>query len=485
MIVLYQKMNQEYLIENSTYFKELLTDDKIKKQENIEEIIDKFPDCFVKFMNEFIEHKRIKNLSINLETYIKIYETIDMYKFKRSVFLRELERCYQGTRNIDKLSGEGWDLYLPETQGLYTIRNVYPENLRNLKNVKTQYKFKFEITDIDSSFLNDENVDEDITELFLFHVKVFYFNPFNIEEIYIEDTSDEEQTMYTIPKWILKNMRNIEVLILGNNYVQEIDLSNMINLRKLYTGNSIQKTDFSNLVNLRALYFGSQYNQKTDLSNLVNLEVLCFGSQYNQETDLSNLINLRELEFGYDYNQETDLSSLVNLRELKIRCYYNKITNLSSLVNLRELYIGCSNQKIDLSGLINLRELRFGYEYNQETDLSSHINLEELDFGCKYNQKTDLSSLINLRVLEFGPEYNQETNLSNLKYLRKLYFGHNYNQKTDLSSLVNLKELIFGNRYRYDIDLINCEKIKSVVVGPYYSESVFSTQNFVLHQSTF
>jgi hypothetical protein len=421
-------MNRDYLIKHSTYFKELLTDDIIVHQENIKEITSKFPDCFIEFMNEFIENKRTKNLSIDLESYIKIYETIDMFGFKRDIFLRELEKHYKGTRNIYELSGEGWDLYLPETFGLYTMRNVYPINRRN---VKTQYKIKLEITDVNCNFLIDEKVDEIITNLFLFHVKVFYFNPPDNQEII-----KEEQTLYTIPKWILKIMKNIEILIFGAYYNQKINLSNFINLRELTFGvNYNQKTNLSNLTNLRKLRFSGEYNQKTDLSNLINLKVLIFGSDYNQETNLTGLVNLRELYFGCDYNQEINLSNLVNLRILVFGNNYD--------------------QKTDLTNLKNLRELTFGSKYNQETNLSNLRNLEILDFFEYYNQKTNLSSLVNLKVLRLGEYYNQET---------------------DLSSLVNLRELRLGEYCNFPIDISNCKKIQTVIVDSKFSSKITNPQ---------
>jgi predicted house-cleaning noncanonical NTP pyrophosphatase (MazG superfamily) len=222
-------MDRDYLIENSAYLKRILSDDMInQEQEKFGEMISKFPDCFIKYVNEFIEHKNTENLSITLENYKKIYEAIDMFEFKRDVFLRDLETYhYQGTRNIYQLSGEGWDLYLPETQGWYVINNTLPENLEN---VKTQYGVNLQISDsIDRSFLSDESVRPLVTELFLFHVKVFYYSP------YIQDIT-RDQHLYVIPEWILDVSGDIHISKIGIYPDQKLDISHY----------SLLNLDFSN-----------------------------------------------------------------------------------------------------------------------------------------------------------------------------------------------------------------------------------------------
>ena len=118
----------------------------------------------------------------------------------------------------------------------------------------------------------------------------------------------------------LSNLVNLTYLNLGNYFNKEIDLSNLVNLKELELGKEFNKyidpffpgnltypnsefeLDLSNQTNLRKLTVGSYFYQNVNFSNLDNLRELVWYC--NKNLDLSNLTNLTHLILGHCFNQE-------------------------------------------------------------------------------------------------------------------------------------------------------------------------------------
>jgi hypothetical protein len=361
-----------------------------------------FPSVFDEFLRNIVNRGHSDKMEIRLKRYVQIYDTLKKFSFS-DIIMRELEKHYKGTKNVHKLSGNAWDLYLPETDQTYEISKKPP---KNMDTVKTEIKVKLMLFNPNEAklWLNEEKY----TNLCLYQIKELGYH------------RDED-----FPSWLPSKLPNITKLSFWHGFNRKIDLSPFKALTELYLPSSYKQTlNLENLTLLEVLDCGSSFNRKLNLKNNKNLRFLRLSNQYNQELDLSNQTMLEHLEFGYSYDQE-----------------------------------------LNLKPLINLEKLQFGESYNQEIDLSSQTLLKVLRFGFSFNQELNLKPLINLEKLYFGHSYNQKTDLSNQTSLRVLHFRKSFDQKVNLDSLVNLRELVFSPSYSHEISLIRNTKLKSMLYG--------------------
>ena len=186
---------------------------------------------------------------------------------------------------------------------------------------------------------------------------------------------------------------NLDTLIVRNNQLTSLDVSNLTNLTHLNVGgNPFTSLDISNLVNLTTLsIWGSQFTS-FDISNLPNLANVTFAVNHlltslnisdlpnlwnlnvggNNQLTLLNISNFPNLEFlAVQNNQLTSLylSNLPSLLSLDVR--NNQLTSLD-LTGLNRLIghwvnIGNQNPTLALTGANN--------NYSLEIELNNPTNL--------------------------------------------------------------------------------------------------------------
>ena len=224
----------------------------------------------------------------------------------------------------------------------------------------------------------------------------------NLKELYLPSSPIEELEL-------LKELKNLEILILSNNYcLNDISpLSNCTNLKNL----DISKTEITDISSIKSLTKLEELNLEKDWNLSESIK-----KQLTNISNLSNLVNLKKLNLrGWNIIDITPLKSLINLKELDISSNRNisDISVLKNLINLEILDISALSLKNiePLKGLIKLRKLDLSF--NDLTDISpiiSLINLEKLDLKYNYNLKNIslVSSLINLKELN-GDKIDKST----------------------------------------------------------------------------
>lgn len=166
----------------------------------------------------------------------------------------------------------------------------------------------------------------------------------------------------------IENFTNLEVLDCHWNVLESLDVSQLSNLTTLICNNNrLTNLNVSGLTNLKILNCGFDTTiptpfpnelQQLDLSDLINLEELYCNSNQLTSLDCSNSPNLSILICNLNNLIDLNLTGLTNLQ--KLNCSYNQLTslNVSDLVNLN--WLDCSSSQIsnlDLSNLSNLSTL--------------------------------------------------------------------------------------------------------------------------------
>ncbi len=208
---------------------------------------------------------------------------------------------------------------------------------------------------------------------------------------------------------------NLKVLEINTGFVTAIDLSNNINLRELRINDEATNLDLNldNLINLRKLaYFG-------------NLPTL----------DLSDCIKLIEVSIGYTTASNIGLSSI-------------DLTNQPLLINLN-----ISNTNISSLDLTNNPNLENVYVQNNQLQNIFFGNLAYVrNLYCENNQliTLDLNNFQNLDVLSCANNNLTELKLKNFKIEQYIDFNNNPNLQyiccdAEQQVYVQNQALLYGN----------------------------------------
>lgn len=284
--------------------------------------------------------------------------------------------------------------------------------------------------------MSKENTNK--VQLYDSQLKYYYYNDFDVENIYWEDLEKKE-------KYIKGEYNNLEHRLLEskkNNY-EYLDLSYM-KLEKIpeLNKNIINKIEHLFLNN-------NNFIIMPDLSNYINLKTVDINNN-----KLKNINNMPEniLEFSCSNNKISKIVSNDNL--IRLNCSNNKLKELSNFNNLEILE--CSDNILEtLPELNNIKKIYC--KNNKLTEIKNYNNL--LHLTCSNNNIINLENLENLQEL-FCDNNNKLTNLPMLNKLEFLEI-----QNTNISRLIyfpNIKEVICKKNQikQYSNKYIN--KIKSM-----------------------
>ena len=182
---------------------------------------------------------------------------------------------------------------------------------------------------------------------------------------------------------------NLETLVISDNFITKIDLSHLVNLKKV----SISCKNLSSL-NLPAslkLTELAYWGKTTFPGNLADFPNLTRLSIRGVETplDLSKNSKLKDLDCSYNGLTRLDVSVLPDLE--KLVCDGNELVSLDLSRNPRLKELECSNNKLpelDVSVLSDLEKLKCKWNAITSLDLSQTTKLVELD--CSNNKLTSL-----------------------------------------------------------------------------------------------
>ena len=235
---------------------------------------------------------------------------------------------------------------------------------------------------------------------------------------------------------------NLETLVISDNFITKIDLSHLVNLKKV----SISCKNLSSLnlpasLKLTELAYWGKTKFPGNLADFPNLTRLSIRG-VETPLDLSKNSKLKDLDCSYNGLTRLDVSVLPDLE--KLVCDGNELVSLDLSRNPRLKELECSNNKLP------------------ELDVSALPDLEKL--VCKGNKlvSLDLSRNPRLKELECSNNKLPELDVSGLSDLEKLKCKWNAITSLDLSQTTKLVELDCSNNKLTSLDISCCPAIKDV-----------------------
>jgi Leucine-rich repeat (LRR) protein len=207
--------------------------------------------------------------------------------------------------------------------------------------------------------------------------------------------------------------------------------------------NNISTLDLSNLANLEELDCSNNNISTLDLSSLANLEELdCRDNNSLDEIDVSNNINLTSMDVSNNSLDEIDISK--NTELASFLCHHNNITGLETSKNVKLDYLYCTGNDLSTIDLSNNKVLRtLNIRDCNLTELDVSNNPELSSFSCGDNNLIQLDISNNLKLSSFSFRGNNISNIDITchKSLRHFNASDNKLTKLDASNNTNLIRL--------------------------------------------
>lgn len=209
---------------------------------------------------------------------------------------------------------------------------------------------------------------------------------------------------------------NLETLDISDNFITKIDLSHLVNLKKV----SISCKNLSSLnlpasLKLTELAYWGKTKFPGNLADFPNLTRLSIRG-VETPLDLSKNSKLKDLDCSYNGLTRLDVSVLPDLE--KLVCDGNELVSLDLSRNPRLKELECSNNKLpelDVSVHSDLEKLKCKWNAITSLDLSQTTKLVELD--CSNNKLTslDISRCPAIKDVRLGFNNLTEFNFSHTK----------------------------------------------------------------------
>ncbi|OUN81151.1 hypothetical protein [Bacteroides sp. An51A] len=285
----------------------------------------------------------------------------------------------------------------------------------------------------------------------------------------------------------LADLTNLDYLVLGENKLTNITLSNLPLLRYLEAGmqgpsvtpfsinmsgltnldqltlNNVENFDLSGLTTLRSLSIGSYQLTDLDITELTNLETLIVTDQI-ASLNVKGLHKLNYILCSRIQATQLDFSELESLEEVK--CYDNLLLKDLTIAKSKNLTkLTCNNneqlENLDLTGTEKLERIECKYNQLTKLDLSTSPNVNLL--WCGYNKLKILN--INSDKLEnLSCSDNQLSNIdfSNVRNLTSLVCSNNQLSNLDISILPRLQYLNCDYNQLKELDFSNNQEITEI-----------------------
>ncbi|PWH81500.1 hypothetical protein DIS18_14560 [Algibacter marinivivus] len=244
----------------------------------------------------------------------------------------------------------------------------------------------------------------------------------------------------------IKAFSSLTALDCSDNYLDELDVSGMLNLQELYCGSNYFLTN--NIANV---------NGVLNTTTTPNLTKLFCADNNLADLDISLNANLEILDCS---NNSLDVLDISNNNDLiEVNCDNNSISNFISYAtdNFTLQLLSCSNN--ELSTLVASRSLaltNLNCRSNSLTslDVISNANLEVLDFSD--NKLTDVNLSATIALIALSGSNNELTEIDDLSSVILESLVLDNNQISQLSSVLNnlpsLKYLSINDNQLSDLD---------------------------------
>lgn len=246
----------------------------------------------------------------------------------------------------------------------------------------------------------------------------------------------------------------------SNNFLDELDVSDMVNLENLFCGTNFFNTNnpanvngvlnTTGTTNLTQLFCADNNLADLDISLSINLEMLDCSNNKIGALDISNNINL--IEVNCDNNELTSFVSYAidNSTLSSISCDNNELTNLAVSRCLALTRLNCRSNTLntlDISANTSLEVLDFSDNELSNVDLSANTNL--ISLSGSQNQLTEIddlaSTVLESLILDNNEIGQLNTVLLGLPALKYLDVGSNQLTDLDVTSNTSLIELKASN----------------------------------------
>lgn len=276
----------------------------------------------------------------------------------------------------------------------------------------------------------------------------------------------------------IKAFLSLRVLDCSNNYLDELDVSGMLNLEELYCGSNYFLTN--NLANvngvlnttgtasLTKLFCPDNSLADIDISLNTNLEILDCSNNEIVALDISGNNSL--IEVNCDNNQISNFTSYGanNSTLTNISCNNNELVILQVDRCLALTTLNCrsnSLNSLDISSNAVLEVLDFSDNELANVDLSANTNL--IAILASQNQLTEIDDLASTVLESLILDDNEITQLSTvldgLTSIKYLSLNNNQLTELDVSSNINLIELKVINNELTSLQLAtNLNQLKTL-----------------------
>ena len=185
------------------------------------------------------------------------------------------------------------------------------------------------------------------------------------------------------------------------------------------------------------------FDPSVNTMNLNLLQKLYAGYNYLEEVDLSGLIDLTELELCQNQLKEIDTDDLMSLEYFDCNCNYDlddlDLDNNTQLISVN--FNGCDGiDYVDLRCLTDLQDLACAYCGLDSLDLSMNTDLQNLYCAGNYITALDVSMLEDLMYLQCYDNGMEVLTLGDLADLEMLHCYQNDISVLDLSGTPLIKD---------------------------------------------
>ena len=247
----------------------------------------------------------------------------------------------------------------------------------------------------------------------------------------------------------------LEVLILGNLFVEKLDLKTNINLKKIFLDglNELEDLDLTDNINLQEVHLEHMRLDATLNENNKLLKIIYCSYGTSCSWDENGLPELEELTLENSELGSVNVTCFPKLKKLDIT--WNQISeiDLSKNVLLEELSIQDNAfSAINLEKNVNLKSLSLGGDHDIESN--KHISYAHLDL-------TNNTKLLELYINKSGlSEINLSKNLS----LETLCIDENPIKSVYLSKNISINRLIMENTMLESLDLSENKKLGNITL---------------------